>query len=1127
MKLDFRQRLLATSILVGTSMIASPAFAADNAQPTPPDSTSVPAAAAPPTGPVESQPLPSTNAQGGEVTGRQEIVITGSRIPQPNLQSTAPVSVVSSQDIKLSGTSRIEDVLAQLPSAAVSQSSGFSNAASGTAEVDLRYLGAKRTLVLIDGRRMTPGDPNSTTQAADINLIPASLIKRVDVLTGGASSVYGADAVAGVVNFIMDTDFDGLRLDGTWSIYQHDNRDADLIGGQTMRGILNAKNFPFPTGSATDGRSVDGTAAFGAGFDDGRGHVVAYFGYRKINPILGANRDYSACTITENSAHNKNSCGGSATADPGNLIVFPNGGTSSTYGALGPGTINVGGAPNVFNYGPLNYFQRPDERYTAGLFAHYDVNPAIKPYLEFMFMDDHTVAQIAPSGDFGNTLTINCDNPLMSAQQRTAICNPSNMITGFVGSFPAAQAASFNPTPNAPPVTFYDARGNTYNEAFGQLLRRNVEGGDRQADLTHTTYRGVIGTRGDLSDVFSYDAYYQYGRTDYEQVYRNEFSATRLTNALNVVNVNSAGQVVPVGTPGSVIECRSVLAGTDNNCVPYDIFGAAGPSQAAINYLNVYGVITGRTSEQIADVNVTGDLGKMGWQFPWANDGVGVNVGYEYRKESLQLNPDQEFQTGDLTGQGSPTLPISGSFHVNELFGEVQIPIVQHSFFDELSVNAGYRRSWYKTSTGGGYNTDSYKISADFAPIHDIRFRGAYNRAVRAPNIAELFTTQHVALDGGTDPCAGHAITATEYGCLAQGMRVGQVTPLNPASQYNGFVGGNPSLLPETATTKTVGVVLQPRFFNRFAVTVDYWNITIKGAIQGFGADAILADCVDPTKTTATTTAASCALVHRDPSGSLWLTSNGYVTDIPHNVGSDKTDGIDVSAAYSHGLGRWGSFSTSFQGTWVHKYEVDNGLTAPYNCVGLFGSTCGSLIPKWRHKLRVTWDTPIGLGVSGQWRHLSSGTYEGYSSNPTLSGTHFDLGGHTPSFDYFDLGLTYSLFHDAVALRAGVNNVFDRLPPLVASGGICPAGPCNNNVWVTTYDALGRFIYAGATVTFGHHPAPPPPPPPAPVAPPPPPPPAAPATQTCPDGSVILATATCPAPPPPPPPPAPAPERGE
>jgi len=330
-------------------------------------------------------------------------------------------------------------------------------------------------------------------------------------------------------------------------------------------------------------------------------------------------------------------------------------------------------------------------------------------------MDDHTLAQIAPSGDFGNTFTINCDNPLMSAAQHDAICNTANLINGFVGNFPLATGAGYNPfgtgTANtsdpftvAPPITFFDARGNTYNEAYMQVLRRNVEGGNRVDDLTHTSYRGVIGTRGDLSNVFSYDAYYQYGRSILSEVYHNEFSQRRLVNALNVVNVDpTTGAVVPVGTTGSVTECRSVLDGTDPNCVPYDIFGANGPSAAAINYLNVYGVDNGHTSEQIADLNVTGDLGQLRWTSPWATDGIGINLGYEYRKESLVLNPDEEYQTGDLTGQGSPTPPVNGSFHVNELFGEVQIPIVQHSIFDSLTLDAGYRKSWYGTSGGNKF----------------------------------------------------------------------------------------------------------------------------------------------------------------------------------------------------------------------------------------------------------------------------------------------------------------------------------------------------------------------------------------------------------------------------------------
>jgi outer membrane receptor protein involved in Fe transport len=403
--------------------------------------------------------------------------------------------------------------------------------------------------------------------------------------------------------------------------------------------------------------------------------------------------------------------------------------------------------------------------------------------------------------------------------------------------------------------------------------------------------------------------------------------------------------------------------------------------------------------------------------------------------------------------------------------------------------------------------------------------RAAYNRAVRAPNVIELFYPQTVALDGASDPCAGHTIKSDEYGCIAQGLHVGQTTPSNPASQYNGLLGGVSTLQPETATTKTAGVVLQPRFLPRFAATLDYWNIDLKNAVQGFGADAILADCV--AKSTSGAPAPSCSLIHRNPGGSLWLSLQGYVEDLPHNVGGMKTDGFDFTTSYSMPLFNTGNLSASFTGTLLHRYRVDNGLTAPYDCVGYYGTTCG-LIPKWRHKLRLTWQSDFGLGISGQWRHQSHVTYEGYSTNTTLAGTHYQQGAKFPAYDYFDLAATYSMLNHNLNLRAGINNIFDKSPPLALYSPECPIlatngdTGCNGNVWVGAYDTLGRYIYAGFTLDFLHHAPPAPPPAPLPVVTPPPP--EAPATQTCPDGSVILATAACPAPPPPPPPVVP--ERG-
>ncbi|MDV3257621.1 MAG: TonB-dependent receptor [Sphingomonas sp.] len=300
---------------------------------------------------------------------------------------------------------------------------------------------------------------------------------------------------------------------------------------------------------------------------------------------------------------------------------------------------------------------------------------------------------------------------------------------------------------------------------------------------------------------------------------------------------------------------------------------------------------------------------------------------------------------------------------------------------------------------------------------------------------------------------------------------VGQQPTLNPAAQYNGMLGGNPELNPEKATTKTVGVVFQPAFVPRLALTVDWWNIKIKDAIQGFGADTILQDCID--NTTASTVAPSCALIHRNPAGSLWLSPDGFVIDTPQNVGGIETSGFDFNGSYSHRLGGLGNLSASFVGTWLRKYVTDNGLAEPYDCAGFYGSTCSggtvssaAPLPKWRHKLRTTLQMPSGIGVSLQWRMMGKVQHEFNSSDTALSGTPPLVADKIKAQHYFDLATTFS-FGDHYNFRLGVNNILDNDPPLISSGaGSCPAGPCNGNTYPGTWDALGRYIYAGITLDF-------------------------------------------------------------
>ena len=1020
MHYSLKRRLLASTIVAGTAMMSVPTFAQTAEAPIAPAPTAA-----------------TRSATAGEGSSDDTIVVTGSRIPRPELASASPVTVVGAAEIKQSGVTRVEDLLNALPQVFAGQGGSISNGATGIATVDLRNLGPQRTLVLVNGRRLVPGDPR--TPYADINLIPASLIKRVDVLTGGASSVYGADAVSGVVNFVMDTQFDGFKLDGQYSLYNHNNR-----AGSDVTDPLKARGYGYPTGNVADGATIDTTAIFGAGFDDGRGHVTAYAGYRKINPVTQDRRDYSSCTVSANNAATvistgrKYTCGGSVTSAAGTFYASgPQGGYYNVQGnAFAPGK-------SLYNFAPTNYYQRPDERYTAGFFAHYDASDAFKPYMEFMFQDDRTVAQIAPSGAFfGNTNQINCDNPELSAQQLGIVCTNGN----FVGQTYSAKTGVITGTPTA----FADGQGGTYNKANLYIGRRNVEGGGRRDDLQHTTYRGVIGAKGDFAKGFSYDAYYQYSRVDFAQTYRNDFSISRLNKSLDVVNV------------GGVPTCRSAIAGAANfdaNCVPYNVFSTGGVSQAALNYLQIPLFSRGQNTEQVADASVTFQGGEYGLTSPFANEGFALNVGTEYRKETLNFEVDTNFLTGDGAGQGGPTTPTAGQFTVKEGFVEAQLPLVQDKpFFQDLRIGAGYRYSKYKTSGNGvqnSFKTDTYKFEGTWAPARDLKFRAGYNRSVRAPNVTELFAAQTVNLDGSIDPCAGTP-TATAAQCALTGVTPDQYGSIgaNPSNQYNGLTGGNPRLAPEKADSITAGIVLTPTFLRGFQATVDYFNIKLKNQIGVLGADTIITQCI------ATADPSYCNLIHRDSKGSLWRSTDGYIIDTNLNAGKLSTKGIDVNLSYTQQIGRFGNLGFSLAGTYLDALIVDQEGDPKFNCKGLFGVQCGTPSPEWRHKARVTWTLGDGVSVSGAWRYFSKVKDDTLSSDSDLAGTTNEGNAKIKAQSYFDLAFTVPVA-DKFTFRVGSNNLLDRAPPINGLGlGVVQ----NGNTFPQVYDALGRYIYVGVTI---------------------------------------------------------------
>lgn len=1000
---------------------------------------------APVDGAEAAEPLPESIAQPQAEDPAQEvtktIVVTGSRIPRPNLTEVSPVTVVGEEEVKLQGVTLTEELINQLPQATPDQGAFVSNGATGTATVDLRGLGASRTLVLVNGRRLMPGDP--TSPAPDINAIPSALIQRVEVLTGGASSVYGSDAVAGVVNFILDTRLDGLRVDGQASVFQHDNRI-----GSPVEDALIASGIAFPSGNAVDGGRQDINAAFGRGFFDDRVHATIYAGYRELSQLTQDARDYSSCALTANRRNPEIiGCGGSIGSSPANLV------TNFGIFRVGPDRTFEPGFTR-FNYGPWNFYQRPGRRYIAGGFADAELGPALNPYVELMFMDDRSTAQLAPAVAFANVLNINCDSPLLSEQQRALTCVTGN----FVGEFPVFDNAGNLVGIEGSPIAFTDpVTGATYHRATLVVLRRNVEGGPRRDDLRHKNLRLLGGTKGDLGRGISYDVSYLFGRVRFSSDFTNELSVSRIRRSLDVITDPETGEPA----------CRSALTGEDPACVPWDIFALDGVTSEATDYLSLEASREGDVEQKVGNAFVTADLGEWGLRSPWADEAPAINVGAEIRKDTIDYRPDENFQSDDLAGGILPETPFSGSIDVRELFGEARIPLITHGIVERLALELGYRQSWY-SNPESSFATDSYKAALDFVPVRGIRLRASQQRAVRAPNIPELF--ERVARVGfGNDPCVGPTPEATEEQCARTGVEPGQyghilAFPPGPfTTPYNSIVGGNPGLGPERATTRSIGLVLQPRFLRGFNATVDWFDISLDGAIARIGAQQIMDTCIE------TGDPLFCSRIHRDESGSLWLSDDGFVDDRHANIGAFEVRGIDVGANYAREIGRLGSISLGFLGTRLTRFTVDNGgLSTPYDCAGLYGLPCGVPRPKWRHTARLTWESRGAPSVSLHWRRIGKVTLAAASGDPVFERPFSPFDARIGAQDYFDLSALFRIRRDYV-LRLGVRNIFDREPPLVTTNspfGACIAPACNGNTYPQFYDPLGRFLFAGVTVNF-------------------------------------------------------------
>lgn len=979
---------------------------------------------------------PGALAQDQEI---EQVIVTGSRIPQPNLEGTSPVSVIGAQEVALQGTQQVEDLINNLPQVFASQGANYSNGASGTATVNLRGLGTARTMVLVNGRRMVAGSPRGP-EAPDLNQIPAPLIERVEVLTGGASAVYGSDAVAGVVNFIMKDDFEGIQFDANTSFYNHEN-DNDVADIVERSGFAAAPNH-----IGSDGDSTELSLLMGSNFADGKGNATVFIGWRKTDALLQSERDYSGCALGSYYTYYDGEqwyCGGSSTGYPGrfrprwgqvdgdgNAVADP---SRTPADALG-NVRNWTGA-DLYNFGPLNYWQRPDERWSVSAFMHYDISDAAQLYTEFMFHDDRTVSQIAPSGMFAyQEIGVPCDgsNPLVSDAWLDVLCFNRGL---------------------SDPLTVDDT-------AMVGIARRNVEGGGRQDDIRHTSYRGVVGMKGDVWDNWNYDVSATYSTVVFSETYFNDFSINRTARAMDVI-------VDPdTGLPA----CRSAVDGTDPNCVPYNIWSLGGVTPEALNYLQTPLFSKGDTTLKTVTATMAADLGAYGLKMPTATDGVGVAFGAGYYENSLDFQVDPNFASGDGAGQGGPTIGQAGGYNATEMFAELRVPLVQGAFMaDSLLLNASYRRSDYSDPIDESTNT--YGVGLEWAPVSDVKFRGSYQRAVRAPSVIELYQAQGLGLyDNDTDPCSGPVdpVTgivsggATLEQCLNTGMSPGQYGAIekNEAGQYNAIFGGSQDLVPETADSYTVGFVLQPRFLEGFSLTVDYFNIKVEDVISTIPPTVTLNECLS------TGNPVFCDKIQRDANGSLWASNDAFIESLNLNIGGLETSGYDIDVAYVRPIGDMGSLTFRLNGTLLDELVTEpiagTGSVGKYDCVGLYGSDCGTPNPEWRHQARVTWATPWNLDVSLSWRHFDEVLIDNTSTNPLITGDFNPVDRKLDAQDYLDIAGSYT-FLESYTVRLGINNVLDDDPPLSAQVG---SGAGNGNTYPQVYDALGRYVFMGLTAKF-------------------------------------------------------------
>jgi outer membrane receptor protein involved in Fe transport len=956
-----------------------------------------------------------------------DIVVTGSRIRvTPGFDTPNPVVSLSAETIQSSGTTNLTDFLTSYPalqgssSSADNSGSGAGIGFTGLNLLDLRNLGTERTLVLVDGRRHVAGVPGSA--AVDINTIPNDLVQRVEVLTGGASAIYGADGVTGVVNFILKKDFEGLTARAQAGISEYGD------AGQRLISVTAGKNFA-----------------------DGRGNFALAYEYASEDRLQ--ERDRKRLSGTERTGFYLNP------DDPENQSGYTGGATNGIpdyvplkdvryYDTNREGGIDVnadgfpdyfvgfGGGLTAFDPGRFvpNFYQQggngtsisdyvndllPDvRRHVANAIAHFDVSDKLTIFAEGKYANTRSYSLGQPTYDY--YLLTQPDNPFLPA--------------GALAANQAATAAGACDDPDTGDL-----------EGCEILVNRdNFDLGRRGEDITRETWRGVIGVRGALSSHLNYEASYTYGRTDVTSRYIGDILDDRFYAAIDVVQGPNGptcrANVQPGWSPNqpynSTRDAFDPTTFAPGECVPLNIFGENLNSQASLDWIRTNTTDRARIEQHVASAYLSGDLGGL---FTLPGGAVGFSLGAEYRKEKSRFVPDAIAAQG-LTFTNALTTD-AGEYDVKEVFGEVRIPLIRNGFVHQLELGGAVRYSDYSTIG----STTSWKVDGSFAPIRDITFTGTYSKAVRAPNIGELFSGLSQTFEFITDPCNTNELAnGTQYraancATLLGGLGADAATFRDTrSSNIPGFQGGNADLRQEEATTWTVGAILQPRFVPGLSLRADWYDIRLENAINTVAPEQIAQLCVDQP----TLDNVFCGGIVRQNGGA----TPGFITGFtvtPQNVAEFRTAGLDVNLNYQLRTDNAGTFNLAVVGNYLNRLEfigTPGAETTNRRQENLYRA------PKYTVTADLTWQKgPVTLNYGVQW------------FDKTLRFTNLEVSGNDDIVapEYFWLKQrwqhdVYASFdvNDQFQFYGGVNNVFGQRP----------------DIGTTTYpvSSVGRFGFVGA-----------------------------------------------------------------